>query len=336
MNVVDSNIQKLLTEKKKISEIVEKKQFSSEEKGKIQRRLTELKLQKNELKEQRILSEDTKVESARKNTNIYTYLLIFCVILCIIILAVFRNIIAGLVMVIPVVVCFIFMKRKSNIELENLKKSNQDLAKKFEEKDENIQNEIDDFHFKLHIFETESAELEKNLSRLTKIEEELEEQLEIKDELISLNESFELAKECMEKAYDEIKRNISPRFEQKLKEITSNITDKKYKNITVNDETGLTIEVENGTYMPVERLSVGTIDQMYLALRMSLLEEVSNEKLPIIFDETFAYFDDTRLKNILCYLQDKNYDNQIIILTCLDREERMLNELKIEYNLVEL
>ena len=336
MNVVDNNIQKLLLEKKKLSEFVESKQINSSEKEKIQSRLTELKAQKKELREQKIQSEDAKVEIAKKNTNIYTYLLILFVFLCVIVFGFVRNIIADLLSIIPVVICFILMKKKSNKELESLKKTNQDLAKKFEEKDENIQNEIDDFNFKLHIFDTESAELEKNLSELAKIEEKLEEQLEIKEELTSLNKSFELAKECMEKAYDEIKHNISPKFEQKLNEITSEITDEKYKNVTVNDETGLIIEVENGAYFPVQRLSTGTIDEMYLALRMSLLSEISNEKLPMIFDETFAYFDDTRLKNVLCYLQDKNYDNQIIILTCSDREERALKELKIEYNVIPL
>lgn len=201
---------------------------------------------------------------------------------------------------------------------------------------EYIQNAINQLNFRLHILENNKANVDEKLEELTRIEEDLEEQLQIQDELISLNISFDIAKECLENAYEEMKNNISPKFEQKLCEITSRITNGKYDNIKVNDEHGLSVEVENGAYMPVDRLSVGTIDEMYLSLRISTLEEIAKENLPIIFDESFAYFDNKRLKNIMLYLQDQNYDNQIIIFTCSNREEEILNELKIEYNLINL
>ena len=88
--------------------------------------------------------------------------------------------------------------------------------------------------------------------------------------------------------------------------------------------------------MPIELFSVGTIAEMFLSLRLSTLNDISKENLPIILDETFAYFDNNRLKNILLYLQDQFYDRQIIIFTCTDREIEKLNELKIEYSLITL
>ena len=186
------------------------------------------------------------------------------------------------------------------------------------------------------MLDSKKENIDEKLEKLAKIEEELENQKNIKFELDSLNTSFNIAKECLENAYEEIKHNISPKFEQNLCEIISNITDGKYNNISVNDESVLKVEVENGAYIPADRLSVGTIDEMYLALRLSMLSEITEEKLPILFDETFAYFDNNRLKNVLCYLQDKNYDNQVIIFTCSNREENALKELKIEYNLINL
>lgn len=201
---------------------------------------------------------------------------------------------------------------------------------------EQIEQEISQIHFQKHVLESKKVDLDAKLEELTKIEEELQEQIEQKEELMALDASFCLAKECLEKAYEEIKQNISPKFQQKLCEITTKITNGKYKNVSVNDETGLSVEVENGDYKSIERLSVGTIDEMYLALRLSILSEVAKESLPILLDEAFAYFDENRLENIICYLQDQNYENQILIFTCSHREENALNALKIEYHLIDL
>ena len=88
--------------------------------------------------------------------------------------------------------------------------------------------------------------------------------------------------------------------------------------------------------MPVENLSMGTIDQMYLALRISSISEVAEEKVPIILDEAFAYYDDTRLKNILKYINDEYSENQIIIFTCGNREEMALESENIEFNKIEI
>ena len=75
---------------------------------------------------------------------------------------------------------------------------------------------------------------------------------------------------------------------------------------------------------------------MYLSLRLSALDEISKEKMPIILDEAFAYFDNERLKNILEYISKEYPDNQVLIFTCSNREEEALKSLNIEYNLCEI
>ena len=66
------------------------------------------------------------------------------------------------------------------------------------------------------------------------------------------------------------------------------------------------------------------------------LKELSKEKMPIILDEAFAYFDNERLKNILEYISKEYPDNQVLIFTCSNREEEALKSLNIEYNLCEI
>ena len=95
-------------------------------------------------------------------------------------------------------------------------------------------------------------------------------------------------------------------------------------------------QIENGNYISAERLSSGTVDQLYLSLRLAILDSMSEEKIPIILDEAFSHFDDKRLENILQYINNKFGDRQLIIFTCNRREEQALKNLKIKYNLINL
>ena len=207
-----------------------------------------------------------------------------------------------------------------------------DLEKEIDRRE----NRINTIKFKIQSLENDSKLVNQKLENLSKIEEELLACEEEKEELLSLNTSYNIAKECMEKAYEMMKQNISPRFTQNLGDIISKVSEGRYKNVVLNDEEGLTVEVQNGSYMPAYRLSTGTIDQMYLSLRLSALNEISNESLPIILDEALAYFDDDRIANILKYLKTNFENNQIILFTCSNREVEILKKLNIEYNLINL
>ena len=198
------------------------------------------------------------------------------------------------------------------------------------------ENRLNTIKFKLHTLENDFSMINEKLENLSKIEEELQVAEQEKEELLTLNNSYNIAKECLERAYNQVKQNISPRFVENLSDIIAKVSDNRYNNIVFSDEEGLNVEIENGNYMPASRLSVGTIDQMYLSLRLSSLNEISDEKLPIILDEAFAYFDDTRLRNFLRYLSVNFKDNQVIIFSCTDREEEILKELNVSYTISKL
>ena len=201
---------------------------------------------------------------------------------------------------------------------------------------ENLQEKINNKKLKLHSLDLEQKNIEPKLDNLSKIEEKLvndkEKMLTFEKEILS----FDLAKEILEVAYEKMKNSVTPKFTQKLSNTISEITDEKYTNVIFNDEEGLIIELETGNYIPVSKLSIGTIDQLYLSLRLSMAEELSNEKLPIILDEAFAYYDDERLKNILKYINDKFKNHQVIIFTCTDREKNILSNLNMIFNYIEL
>ena len=187
----------------------------------------------------------------------------------------------------------------------------------------------------LHKLELEKNNMEEKLNNLILIDEKINYLDEQYKELMQKNESIEYAKNILEKAYIEMKQNITPKFIKNLSEIIKEISDNKYEEIKFNNEDGLIVEKENGEYVSVDKLSVGTIDQLYLAFRLSIIKEISEEKIPIILDEAFAYYDEKRLENILKYLSEK-INNQIIIFTCTQREKNILNKLNIKYNYNEI
>ena len=129
-----------------------------------------------------------------------------------------------------------------------------------------------------------------------------------------------------------MKNNVSPRFNENLSKNIAKFSNEKYKNISIVN--GINVELDDGRFVGTDYLSTGTIDQIYLALRLSVIDEISKEKMPIILDEAFAYYDDERLANVLKFLT--NIDNQLIIFSCTNREKEILEKLNVKYNLIEL
>lgn len=201
---------------------------------------------------------------------------------------------------------------------------------------QNVESKISAKKIKLHTLELDKKNIEPKLDNLSKIEEKLVNNNEKMLTLKALETSMELAKEALCDSYEEMKSTVTPKFTQNLSENISNITDGKYTNIRFNDEEGLIVELENGNYVSAIQLSIGTIDQLYLSLRLCMLEELSDEKMPIILDESFAYYDTERLTNILKYIYNKFSNHQVIIFTCTNREKEILNNLHIDYNCINL
>ena len=201
---------------------------------------------------------------------------------------------------------------------------------------EKIQNNLNNRKIELHSLELDKKNIEPKLENLSNLEEKLVDNKNKMSTLRKLNSSMELVKEVLSNAYEKMKKSVTPKFTQELSNTISKITDGKYTNIVPNDEQGLLVELDNGNYEPASKLSVGTIDQLYLSLRLSMVEELSEENMPIILDEVFAYYDDERLKNTLLFLNEKCNNHQILIFSCTDREKEMLEKLKIKFNYINL
>lgn len=201
---------------------------------------------------------------------------------------------------------------------------------------ENLNNEISSLKLQLHTNEIDYNNIIKKSEEKAKLEEQLEGSLEEKEEILKLANSINIAKTALENAYNKMKEEITPKFTKNLSNIVGKISSKKYNKIRFIDGQGLIVELDNGEYINANKLSIGTIDQLYLSLRLSAMQEITQEKMPVILDEVFAYYDNERLENILKYLNENYKENQIIIFTCSNREKEILDKNEIKYNYINL
>ena len=219
-----------------------------------------------------------------------------------------------------------------NIIIEIFKKDLKILENEIAENN----NKYNNLKFEKYTLELNEKNINNEIEEKINLEEQLENLKNEQEEILKLGKAIDLAKNILEKSYEKMKNNITPKFTENLLKNTKGVIGEKYKNIIFNEDEGLIVETENGNYVNANLLSVGTIDQLYLALRLAIANEVSKEVLPIILDEAFAYYDEERLENILLYLNNNFKENQIIIFTCSNREANVMDKLGIDYNYIEL
>ena len=216
----------------------------------------------------------------------------------------------------------------NEFELENIVDIKEELN--------SIENDMFDIKNSINRVETEERYIFPQLDNLVNLREEKYACEEKIKELKENEETINIAIKTLEEAYEEMKTSITPKFTKNLSENISKISNGKYSNVTINDEKGIVVETENGDYMNIDRLSVGTIDALYFALRLSMIDDLSEEQMPILLDETFAYFDNNRLEEALKYLIENKKNHQVILFTCSNRETDILDNLEEGYNLIEL
>ena len=214
--------------------------------------------------------------------------------------------------------------------------NNEDISSLFSSKIDEVISEntrsVEQNEIKKHKLEIDKQEIEKKFEKLAEYEENLEIEKRRLEELEHKQKIIKETMEILNKSYEDMKENVAPKFNKNLSKNIEVFSNEKYKEITITDK--IFVKLDNGENVPIEKLSTGTIEQIYLAFRLSVIEEISKEKMPIVLDEAFAYYDDERLLQTLKFLDI--ISNQIIILTCTKREKSLLDKAQISYNLIEL
>jgi uncharacterized protein YhaN len=101
----------------------------------------------------------------------------------------------------------------------------------------------------------------------------------------------------------------------------ADLTGGRYTRLEVDeDESGgiyVVVRRPGGTECRADRLSEGTLDQLYLALRLAAIETevMTGEPLPFIGDDLLVNFDDNRAKAALRVLSNFSKTTQVILFT---------------------
>ncbi len=156
---------------------------------------------------------------------------------------------------------------------------------------------------------------------LLRLEEELAYLRERRARLARRAAALELAVAWLERASRETLSGTARRLEEKAGDYISRITDGRYQRVEM-DEGSLGIAVwsrEKGGLVPPEALSRGTVDQLYLAARLSLAEIICGERRPpLLLDDPFVTFDPRRLERAMRVMRDIARGWQAVIFTCGD------------------
>ena len=197
---------------------------------------------------------------------------------------------------------------------------------------EQYNKEIDDQKRIQHEVEQKVDKINKLKSDAEKLKKYISYNDDIQREIDSINLSIEMLSELSQKVQVMFGTYINERASKYLAGISNN----KYNSINVDNNLNVTVNTQDRT-VPVEQLSAGTIDQIYLSLRLAIAQIINgdNENLPLLFDDCFALYDNDRLRNVLLWLYN-NYKGQIIIFTCHTRENEVLQNENITYNKIDI
>ena len=131
-----------------------------------------------------------------------------------------------------------------------------------------------------------------------------------------------IAQETLTQARSELQRRFAPRITQRAQELLGAMTDGRYQSLTMGEDFSLRASAgqEDVQWDAIWR-SDGTIDQLYLALRLAVAEELTPDA-PLVLDDALVRFDDTRMAAALGILRKMAENKQVICFTCQGREAK--------------
>ena len=146
-------------------------------------------------------------------------------------------------------------------------------------------------------------------------------------ELEKIYSAVVLAQNTLDAAKLELQRKFAPRISQRAQELFGSLTGGRYQRLMLGEDFSVSTGAEGeDTLHGALWRSDGTADQLYLALRMAVAEELTPQA-PLVLDDAFVRFDDDRLKEILKLLKQSGEEKQVILFTCQSRENKIMEEL---------
>lgn len=217
--------------------------------------------------------------------------------------------------------------------------SSQETAANLEKQMEEISIRQSDFGAEIEKQLKSQWELEKKLEHLAALKtqaEGLKEIIRENDRISQELAAIDLAQDTMTELSTSIRDSFGLYLNKEASDLINGITGGIYNSMSVDENLNVFMNTKT-KLVPMEQVSSGTMDQIYLALRLAAARLIQSgpEKMPLIFDDSFVLYDDERLRSALKWLVSA-VDGQIIMFTCHQREAQVLTAAQIPFHLIEI
>lgn len=152
---------------------------------------------------------------------------------------------------------------------------------------------------------------------------EIEERITLIEERIerarAYHRSLQIAGEAMKQASGEMERIFAPRVNELAGEYLSLLTGGRYRSLRFDRDFHVEVATEDDvSFRNSDFFSGGTIDQIYLSLRLAISDLIHPEgdKMPLLLDDALVQYDDERAQRAVRLLVTLSARRQIILFTC--------------------
>lgn len=164
--------------------------------------------------------------------------------------------------------------------------------------------------------------------------EELQERLTTIQKAKVEIEAIEEAKRNIEEIANQIRNSFGKKLNERASYYMSMISNGKYDNLTIDERLNISVNSKKALILAT-RLSKGTIEQIYMALRLAAADIIfEKDKKPILLDDAFVMYDNKRMGNTLKFMAESM--EQVILFSCHTREKVMADKLNLPHNFVKL
>lgn len=235
---------------------------------------------------------------------------------------------------------------------------------------QNLSNDERRYDVELQKQNEKQTELEGKLQHLANVKnraEMLKRTLDENDAISVEIDAINLAAETMTELQGSIQSSFGHYLNKEAGELIAGITGGVYDSMWIDQNLDIFMNTP-GKIVPIEDVSSGTMDQIYLALRLAAARLIQGDtgaaasasgagastgaagtqtsaadgsagaveaRLPLIFDDSFAMYDEQRLASALRYITEIHH-GQILLFTCHTREQRILENEDVKFNLIEM
>ena len=250
---------------------------------------------------------------------------------------------------------------------------------------QNLSNDERRYDVELQKQNEKQTELEGKLQHLANVKnraEMLKRTLDENDAISTEIDAINLAAETMTELLSSIQSSFGHYLNKEAGELIAGITGGVYDSMWIDQNLDIFMNTP-GKIVPIEDVSSGTMDQIYLALRLAAARLIQGDRgaaastsgagtsasgagqavagagasvsaagastgaagaqtstasavvarLPLIFDDSFAMYDEQRLASALRYITEIHH-GQILLFTCHTREQRILENENVKFNLI--